>query len=266
MHDSANQPTPVATGDRPKHNRAIFRVARQRRTPDNARKMATSSLAAKVRRSAAEPLRDQILHRCRFMLMSGRVVPGQKLPLRPLAEEFDTSLMPVRDALNRLVADGALEMSSSRTIRVPNMAHERLIELHEIRSSLEGLATEYATANLTNPSIDRPQQLIEDMARALGDEDYEAYISHHYSFHFTIYAAADRPTLLGMIDVLWLQVGPWFRRSIEQANRMPGNPNSTHEAIVAALRARDTRAARACIETDVFAGIECLKNGNWSGR
>jgi len=163
--------------------------------------MATSPALTKIRRSAQEPLRDQILQRCRLMIMGGHVVPGQKLPLRPLAEEFNTSLMPVRDALNRLVADGALELSNSRTIRVPNMTDERLIELHEIRRSLEGLAAEYATPNLSNSAIDRAQQLIDEMERALATDDYDTYISSHYSFHFTIYGAAGRPTHMSAMRI-----------------------------------------------------------------
>ena len=226
--------------------------------------MPATSGQLKVRRNAAEPLRDQILQHCRWLLLSGNVVPGQKLPLRPLAQEFDTSLMPVRDALNRLVADGALELSSSRTICVPAMTDERLLELHEIRKSLEGLATEYATPNLTGQSIDRIEELMDEMVEALKAEEYDSYIRSHYSFHFTIYAAARRPTLLGIIDMLWLQVGPWFRQAIEQANAMSGNPMICHEKVVAAMRARDAKSARAGIELDVFSGIECLRKGSWS--
>lgn len=225
--------------------------------------MAPRSALTKIKRSASEPLRDQILQRCRLLLMGGHVVPGQKLPLRPLAEEFNTSLMPVRDALNRLVADGALELSSSRTIRVPDMSEDRLLELHEIRRALEGLAAEYATPNISKAAIDRMQQLIGEMAEALAASDYDAYMQCHYSFHFTIYGAADRPTLLAMIDMLWLQVGPWFRQGIERANRQRGDSNAGHEQIVAALRARDARAVRNGIEQDVFANIKSLKTGIW---
>ncbi|MGI9464805.1 MAG: GntR family transcriptional regulator [Aestuariivirgaceae bacterium] len=223
--------------------------------------MPVTSTLTKVTRQAAEPLRDQILQRCRLMLMGGHVVPGQKLPLRPLAEEFNTSLMPVRDALNRLVADGALELSKSRTIRVPNMTDERLNELHEIRRSLEGLAAEYATPLLPNSAIDRLEQLIAEMETALAADDYDTYISSHYSFHFTIYAAAGRSTLLGMIDMLWLQVGPWFRQGIERANTMAGKPNAGHQNIVKALRARDPVATRTSVEQDVFANIEYIRKG-----
>ena len=64
-----------------------------------------------VNRNARDSLHDQIHQHCRAHLMAGRFVPGQKLSLRPLAREFKTSLIPVRDALNALVAQGALEMS-----------------------------------------------------------------------------------------------------------------------------------------------------------
>jgi DNA-binding GntR family transcriptional regulator len=217
----------------------------------------------KIKRHSTEPLRDQVLQRCRMMLMAGHVVPGQKLPLRPLAEEFNTSLMPVRDALNRLVADGALELASNRTIRVPVMSDERLLELHEIRRALEGLAAQYATPNLSASSLGRLQELIREMEQALGREDYDSYISSHYSFHFTIYGAAGRPSLLGMIDMLWLQVGPWFRQGIGEANGQIGNPNAGHERIVAALTARDPVAVKAAIEQDVFLNVDYIRKGEF---
>lgn len=223
--------------------------------------MSTVNALSKVARNAQEPLRDQILQRCRTALMSGRFAPGQKLPLRPLAKEFDTSLMPVRDALNRLVADGALELSANRTIRVPSMPDERLIELHEIRMSLEGLATERATPNLTTSAIDRTEQLIDVMTEALQNKDYDRYIQSHYSFHFTIYAAAGRPTLLGIIEILWLQVGPWFRQGIERGNIVLRDPNENHRRLAAALRTRDAPLARKTMEQDISIGTEFLRTG-----
>lgn len=225
--------------------------------------MPSNNTITQVKRSAAEPLRDQVLQRCRLMLLCGHVVPGQKLPLRPLAEEFKTSLMPVRDALNRLVADGALELSSSRTICVPKMTEKRLHELHEIRSSLEGNAAAYATPNLTNKCIDRMQGLTDEMLQYLAERDYTGYLNSHYSFHFLLYGAAERPTLLGMIDMLWLQVGPWFRQGIEDASQTPGNPNAWHEDIITALRARDAVAVRTAIENDAFASIKYFGTGVW---
>lgn len=215
-----------------------------------------------VQRDSNEPLRDQILRRCQLMLMSGQVVPGQKLPLRPLAKRLDTSLMPVRDALNRLVADGALELSSNRTIRVPEITGQQMIEICEIRRMLEGLAVERATPNLSAAAIDRLEQLIDEMHQLLNADNYDSYILRHYNFHFTIYAAANQPRLLKMIEILWLQIGPWFRQKTEQAN-LSGTPNIYHQELVRALRARDSLAARTNLENDVLSIVRYLQEGAW---
>jgi len=215
-----------------------------------------------VQRDSNIPLRDQILRRCQLMLMSGQVEPGQKLPLRPLAKKLDTSLMPVRDALNRLVADGALELSSNRTIRVPVLTNQQMVEICEIRTLLEGLAAERATPNLSSGSIDRLERYIVDMHKMLNANDYDNYILKHYNFHFTIYAAANQTRLLNMIEILWLQIGPWFRQKTEQAN-LSGTPNIYHEEVVRALRARDAAAARINLENDVKSIVRYIQQGAW---
>lgn len=234
-------------------------------TPDPVRRcaMQLSSIdLTEVQRSSNVPLRDQILRRCQLMLMSGQVEPGQKLPLRPLAKRLDTSLMPVRDALNRLVADGALELSSNRTIQVPVISNQQMIEICEIRTLLEGLAAERATPNLSIDSINRLEQYIEEMHVMLNDNDYHNYILKHYSFHFTIYAAANQPRLLNMIEILWLQIGPWFRQKTEQAN-LSGTPNIYHEEVIRAFRARDSHAAKINLENDVMSIVRYLQKGAW---
>lgn len=217
----------------------------------------------------AEPLRDQVLGRCRRMLLSGRLRPGQKLPLRPMAEEFNIGLMPVRDALNTLVADGVLEITRGRTVRVPTLSDAQVVELHEIRCALEGMATALATTQLSPTTIVLAEKLIEEMQTAFLDRNYETYITAHFKFHFTIYGAAGRPTLLTMIESLWLQLGPSFREGIETARRVydtqneVGDPNHVHRQIMRAICAKDPSEARAAMETDITTGMEVYRAGVW---
>ena len=215
-----------------------------------------------VSRELETPLRDQILRRCQLMIMSGQVKPGQKLPLRPLAKTLNTSLMPVRDALNRLVAEGALEMSRNRTIQVPVMDDEQMTEICEIRSLLEGLATRRAALNLTDSAISRLESYIKDMHSMLDADDYDGYILKHYNFHFTIYTAAESPRLLSLIEALWLQIGPWFRQKTETAN-LSGTPNNFHQEVVTAIRARDGEAAAHSLQQDVMSIVRYLRQGSW---
>lgn len=222
-----------------------------------------------VKRNEDALLREQILGRCRRLLMRGHFRPGQKLPLRPMAEEFKTSLMPVRDALNTLVADGALEMTKGRTVRVPEFSDAQFVEFHEIRCSLEGLAASFAVMNLSPSAVGRIEELIVEMAEAFSAGAYEQYIEAHFSFHFTIYNAAKRPTLLSLIETLWLQLGPSFRQGIETARvayemqHEQGDPNHIHRRIVDGIRAKDAKAVREAVELDIRTGMQVYQSGTW---
>ena len=99
-----------------------------------------------------ETVNDRVYQQLRTMIMSGRVRPGKELKLRELAKELHVSLMPVRDAIGRLVVERALDMLPNRQVIVPELSLERLIEVRQVRVVLEGeagaLAARHATADL----------------------------------------------------------------------------------------------------------------------
>ena len=97
----------------------------------------------------ADNLQDQLYQNIRSGLLSGRFQPGERLKIRDLAAEWGTSPMPVRAALQRLVAEGALEGEAQRSLRVPAMTRERFEQLLPVRINLEGLAVELAAARIT---------------------------------------------------------------------------------------------------------------------
>jgi len=175
----------------------------------------------------------------------------------------------VRDALNSLVADGVLEITRGRTVRVPTLGKERVVELHEIRCALEELAVSTAAPVISPATLDRAAQLLDSMEAAFEDGQYESYIDAHFSFHFTLYAAANRPALANMIESLWLQLGPSFRIGIERARDLhvaradDGDPNHVHRLMLAALRARDPQAAAEAVRTDIMTGMEVYLTGTW---
>ena len=84
----------------------------------------------------------------RDFLMVGGVKPGEKITLRQLTSAFGTSLMPVREAVQRLAAEGALEVLPNRAIRVPIATKAGVREILKVRLMLEGLAVEEAAARI----------------------------------------------------------------------------------------------------------------------
>ena len=71
----------------------------------------------------ADNLQEQPYQRIREGLLEGRFQPGERLKIRDLAAAWGTSPMPVRAALQRLVAEGALEGEPQRSVRVHAVTH-----------------------------------------------------------------------------------------------------------------------------------------------
>ncbi|WP_346429868.1 GntR family transcriptional regulator [Pseudomonas citronellolis] len=198
----------------------------------------------------AENLQEQLYQNLRQALLSGRFQPGERLKIRDLADEWGTSPMPVRAALQRLVAEGALEGEPQRSLRVPLMTRERFLQILQVRQSLEGLAAEDAVPRLEAVDIRTLEVCTEAMEAAVQRRDVAAYLEHNSRFHLTLYRACGNPTLLRMIEALWLQVGPFFNRLFTEAD-LSLRLNDFHEHALEAVRRGDARGARAAIEQDL---------------
>jgi DNA-binding GntR family transcriptional regulator len=202
----------------------------------------------------------------RDFLMAGQLQPGQKLTLRELSEALGVSPMPVREAVRRLAAEGALEILPNRRIRVVMMTRQRFQELRRIRLALEGMAVEAATGLMGAEDVDRLVALNKvftaEMSQA--QKDGVRLFRVNKDIHFAIYEAAAMPMLLTMIEGLWLQAGPLLHYSLHmRANSSAPNPAPEwHERLFAALRSGDAAAARAALEGDVMsAGDQILEAG-----
>lgn len=207
----------------------------------------------------ADNLQDQLYQQLRDALLAGRFRPGERLKIRDLAAEWGTSPMPVRAALQRLVAEGALESEPQRSVRVPAMTRERFQQLFQVRLSLEGLAVELAAARIGAAEIELLRGCIARMETALEQRKVPAYLADNSLFHLTLYRACANPILLRMIESLWLQVGPFFNRLFTEAD-LSLRLNDFHEQAFTALEAGDGKAARAAMEQDLsFFGEYLLK-------
>lgn len=198
----------------------------------------------------ADNLQEQLYQNIRSGLLSGRFQPGERLKIRDLAAEWGTSPMPVRAALQRLVAEGALEGEAQRSLRVPAMTRERFEQLLPVRINLEGLAVELAAVRIGAAELATLQGCVERMQVALRERDVQAYLADNSQFHLVLYQACANPVLLRLIESLWLQVGPFFHRLFTEAD-LSLRLNDFHSDCLKALQAGDGPAARAAIEQDL---------------
>lgn len=198
----------------------------------------------------AENLQEQLYQRLREGLLAGQFKPGERLKIRDLAAAWGTSPMPVRAALQRLVAEGALEGEPQRSVRVPPMTRERFKQIFQVRMALEGMAVEAAVGKLSTANLDELRGCMERMDTAIEQRDVQGYLNDNSLFHLTLYRACGNPILLRTIETLWLQVGPFFNRLFTEAD-LSLRLNDFHEDAFKALLDGDAKAARFAVEQDL---------------
>jgi len=204
-------------------------------------------------------LRSQVYDSLRDALTAGRFMPGQKLSFRYIAGTLGVSMTPVREAVRRLVAEGAFEMRPSRSIRVPLMTRDRILELRDIRLALEGLATEKAAARTTREQASNLRRIAAELMAVRTRGDTIADRQKIREFHFTLYALANQPTLLRVIEGLWLQTGPYMNLLYPDFIASPRGPERRLR-IVKALQAHDGATARREMEGDIGEALTYVAN------
>jgi DNA-binding GntR family transcriptional regulator len=206
--------------------------------------------------SQDEGLNAAIYAELRARLVIGGMAPGHELSTRSLAAELGVSQTPVRDALSRLAAEGAVAIRSKRRVRVPPMTAERFDDLTRCRLLLEPEAAALALPHLTKQHIAQLREADAKLDAAILSGDAETYMRSNHAFHFTLYRAQPRRTLIRLIEALWLQLGPHMREVFGRVGKAGLHDN--HRAAIAAVVAGDAAALRGAIAADIADGMGLL--------
>jgi len=207
-------------------------------------------------RDTASAAHDRVYRRLRTRIMHGDIAPGQALTLRGIGKQYDVSMTPAREAVRRLVAEGALTLSQSGRVSTPELSNERIEELAALRALIE---VELATRALPRAHlalIERLQTINGAVAEAVAHRDAVSYIRTNLEFHRALYLRAQAPAMLAMAETVWLQMGPTMRALYGRLRRT--EPPQYHRLIIAALRAGDEPGLRLAVRSDVTQGLRML--------
>lgn len=211
------------------------------------------------RRTRRGEVQEKVLATIRHGLMIGAYVPGQVMSLRNLAQSFDVSPMPVREALSQLVAANVLEAMPNRSVRVPRMTEKRLRELSEVRVAVECIAAKAACENATPDLVKTLERINAKLTAGIERRDILACLQSNQQFHFTLYESAGSEVLGPVIESLWLQCGPTLYFSLVSPE-FPWDA-SAHDEVLQALRDKDASAAQKGIGRDIRTTLKNLLNG-----
>ena len=220
-------------------------------------------------RGAEGTLADRAYRSLVDHLMAGRAAPGDKLSLRAVAHMLGVSMMPVRAAVSRLAAEGALEVLPKKAVTVPLMRAEQFRDITRVRIEIEGAAAVMA-CHIANRSDLAEIAECERRFRAISRErtpDLARAVAANQEFHFAVYRAAKSPELLAIIERLWLRIGPILNFDLRGSpDRIKaGDAVKCHQALVSALRAGNADVARAAIADDIGSAAEFILSGGRLG-
>lgn len=207
------------------------------------------AISAKVSPLRRETLEDGVYRQLCDLILRGGIVPGESITVASLAEAFNVSPMPVRNALTRLSSAGALTVLSGRTIGVPKLTRERLDELLRVRLTLEPTTAAWAAERAGPLHVEGLSKSFDALSEGQRAGDTRLYLQSNYDFHFEVYRLAQSPIMLSIIESLWLQISPYFHLLTASGNFRISNRH--HEDIFRAIESNQPDRARKAMHGDI---------------
>lgn len=210
---------------------------------------------ARIARLDQTKLRESAYLALRHAFTRGEFAPGEVVSLRTLAEQLGISMTPVREAVRRLVAEGALIDTPSRTLQVPAFDARRMEDLKSARLALEPLVLEQAMGRIDADGLEALRHTLDPAQVSAADGPD---LGQNYDFHFTLYGFSGSEVLLPMVEALWCQYGAYLHLIIqhEAVRRVPEHLH--HHQIIDAIEAADVPAARAALIEDIERSFRVL--------
>lgn len=201
----------------------------------------------------------------REKLLSGQFTPGQRLVNRSLADEFGVSVIPLREAINRLASEGFVDQIPGAGAFVHSPDERELQELLIFRESIESTAAAEAARHISDRELDTLQAVLDDwltIAKAIEERpkgratkaQFARWIENEEHFHTLIVEASRNRFLAKAIRghrILERLYGPQSASPIPVTAKAAMATCENHRQLIAVLRQRDPDAARKAMSDHV---------------
>lgn len=197
----------------------------------------------------AESLRERIL--------DGEFKPGEALIQEALAEEYECSRMPVREAFRQLEAAGLIVTKVHKGAVVAAMPAEQAMELFELRANLECVLLEIAIPNMTTEDLDAAAQVLRELEKAYLERDVNSWGALNWEFHRSLYLPAKRTQTLSIVHGINLQVERYIRLQLLISETFE-KAQSEHSKLLNTCREGDTQTAMRLLKQHILEAGESL--------
>ncbi len=183
-------------------------------------------------------------------IVDGRYPPGSRLDLEALAQEFDCSRTPIREALQQLEASGLVQVLPKRGTYVSEWTAADLAERFEVMAEVEATCAKLAARRITDVEMAAFEGVHESCRQLAEAGETEAYYLRNSDFHHCIYRATHNAFLEQEAMRLHAMLQPYRRMQLQVRNRM-ARSFAEHDAVVTAIRTGDGEAAAEAMRAHV---------------
>lgn len=191
-------------------------------------------------------LHEQVAKRLRQMLVEGHIAPGAKLNERELSEVLKVSRTPLREAIKMLAAEGLVELLPNRGAIAWTLSEDDVRNTFEVMAGLESQSGDLAAQRITDAELAEIKALHYEMLAAYTRNDLSNYYRLNAEIHGAINAAARNPVLSATYNQVNARLQALRFRSNQDGEKWKAAV-AEHEAMIAALAARDSAAMRAVL-------------------
>lgn len=190
-----------------------------------------------------KPLRDIVFENLRNAILEGDLKAGKRLMEVQLAEQLGVSRTPIREAIRKLELEGLVVMLPRKGAYVANMSFKDLIDVLEIRASLEGLAAFLAAERRRDEDIEELERVAKEFEKSVRETDIDNVLKKDIEFHEKIFLMANNKKLYHLITTLWEQVHR-FRVTYVSNYEASLSLVEEHKKILEAIKSGDSELAK----------------------
>ncbi len=183
-------------------------------------------------------------------VMNGEFAPGEPLSEVALAGRYGTSRTPIREALQRLEAERLVERRG-RSVTVRDVSPAEILDIYEVRTTLEGSAAAKAALNANDLDLVRLTSA-RDAMRSSASQNASTRALLNRSFHEALWEASHSPTLVDLLTRINSHLVLASRTTLSSEERW-ASALAEHDEMIAAIRAHDVEQARRLAEEHMIA-------------
>lgn len=200
-----------------------------------------------IAQTVAQQVREQILKR--------EIVGGEPLRQEAIAKTFGTSIIPVREALRQLEAEGLVELKTRRGAVATTFTLDQALEWIHLRCLIETELIGIAILNLTDKDIQKAKEILGRFDAAMDNRrEIDHWSEYNWEFHSALYAPAKRPETMKVLADLHKKCDRYIRLQLLSGDHIT-RAEEEHQELIDLCRKRQKRAAKSLIHRHIV-GVE----------